>query len=213
MAKKLFCCLSPVILILLCGIFAFMFKDLLSVWIYIPSIMVLYWGLTLILIQIGIKLPNIKSVFSKPEGKIYWLFIAIIVGILPLITFLDNYQIVNIPLGLIILMLFSLVNAFFEELFWRGFILNYTFSSKILSFFYSAVLFTASHFVWGITSLAVRNIYTIVSVFIMAVAWNIINIKTKSIRWCIVSHFLADVLGLSLLSLLNIYIPAAGLLY
>jgi membrane protease YdiL (CAAX protease family) len=113
-----------------------------------------------------------------------------------------------------VLILFSIINAFIEEIYWRGFILDFTFSSKTVSSIYSIILFTLSHFVWGITSYASRNIYMIISVLIMAIFWTIIRLKTKSIWWCIFSHLLVDIFSLSTFALMNIYIPpSTGILY
>ena len=213
MNKKLFNFLSPVILIVICFSFAIIFKDLLSIYVYIPCIMVLYWGLSLLFVHICIKISSIKSFFKKPSGNILWLFIALILGFIPIMTLIDNIALINSPLTVVIIIVFALTNAFFEEMFWRGFVLNYIFSSKIISYIYSLILFTISHFVWAITSFAVRNIYTIIALIIFAAVWNIIRFKTKSIWWSIVSHFLVNFFSLSALAMVNIYIPSAGLLW
>ena len=110
--------------------------------------------------------------------------------------------------------LFSLINTFFEEIYWRGFLLENTFKSKILSSIYSTALFVISHlFIWGIFSFGNRNIFTIISLIIMGVVWCIVKNKTKSLRWNIVSHIMVDIFNLSVFVFLNLYIPEHGLLY
>jgi len=47
-----------------------------------------------------------------------------------------------------------------EELYWKGFVLDYTFSSKIASSLYSSVLFISSHLlIWGVFSLIPEHGY------------------------------------------------------
>ena len=147
MNKNIFNFLSPIILIIVCLIFAIIFKNLLSIYLYIPCIMVLYWGISLLFVHICINISSIKIFFKKPSGNIIWLIIAIIIGFIPIQTLIDNITLINSPFILILIILFALLNSFFEEIFWRGFVLNYTFSSKAISFIYSLTLFTISHFV------------------------------------------------------------------
>jgi len=105
---------------------------------------------------------------------------------------------------------FVLLNPFFEELYWRGFVLDYTFSSKIASLLYSSVLFILSHLlIWGVFSYGNRNYFLIGSLAIMSAVRCIVRIK-KSLWWCIVSHFLVDVFNLMVFVMLNLVIPEQG---
>ena len=205
MNKKIFCCLSPIILTIICFIFAIIFKDLLSIWVYMPCFLVLYWCLSLLFIHIGINISNIKGFFQKPSGSIGWLFLAIIIGFIPIVSFINYFHLLNSPFIITIVILLAIINPFFEEIFWRGFVLKFTFSSKKISFIYSVVLFTVNHIALAMTSLAVRSIYTFLSIIIMAIVWSVIRTKTKSIWWCILSHSLVNLFSLSALGLLNIY--------
>jgi membrane protease YdiL (CAAX protease family) len=102
---------------------------------------------------------------------------------------------------------FLIVNG----LYWRGFVLDYTFSSKIASSLYSSVLFVSSHLlIWGVFSYGNRNYFLIGSLAIMSAVWCIVRIKTKSLWWCIVSHFLVDAFNLLVFVMLNILIPEHG---
>jgi membrane protease YdiL (CAAX protease family) len=107
--------------------------------------------------------------------------------------------------------LFSILNPFFEELYWRGFVLDYTFRSKLSSSIYSSILFILSHlFIWGVFSYGNRNLYLIFSLVIMSIVWCIVRIRTKSLWWCIISHFFVDLFNLLVFVMLNIYIPKQG---
>ena len=89
--------------------------------------------------------------------------------------------------------------------------LDYTFSSKIVSSLYSSVLFITSHLlIWGVFSYGNRNYFLIGSLAIMSAVWCIVRIKTKSLWWCIISHFLVDVFNLMVFVMLNLVIPEQG---
>jgi membrane protease YdiL (CAAX protease family) len=44
----------------------------------------------------------------------------------------------------------------------------------------------------------------------MSIAWCIVRIKTKSLWWCILSHFFVDLFNLLVFIMLNIYVPDKG---
>ena len=211
MNKKLFNYLSPIILIGVCYIFVLFLNKIMNEWVFFPGVF-LYWILSFIFVYKITGVLSIKKYFDKPSGKIGWLILAIIVGCTTIPIFLRILPIVNLPL-LILSILFAIINPFFEEIYWRGFVLDFTFSLKIMSVIYSTILFVISHLIWGIYSLGVRNIYTLGTLLIISPIWCLIRIKTKSLWWCILSHFLVDLLNLGIFVMLNKYIPEYGLLY
>jgi membrane protease YdiL (CAAX protease family) len=104
-----------------------------------------------------------------------------------------------------------LLNPFFEELYWRGFVLDFTFSSKKASALYSSILFILSHLlIWGVFSYGNKNYFLIGSLAIMSTVWCIVRIKTKSLWWCIISHFFVDAFNLMVFVMLNLVIPERG---
>jgi membrane protease YdiL (CAAX protease family) len=209
MTKRIFSCVSPIILIALCHIFVVFLNKIMGQWIFIPAFIV-YWGLSVLIVFKITGISYIKTLLNKPVGKSGWLILAIIVGFLPFSILLRSLSIITIPLMLLHI-LFSIINPFFEELYWRGFVLDYTFRSKILSSIYSTILFIPSHlFIWGVFSYGNRNLYLIFSLLIMSIVWCIVRIKTKSLWWCIISHFFVDLFNLLVFVMLNIYIPEQG---
>jgi membrane protease YdiL (CAAX protease family) len=208
MYKMLFY-ISPIALIALCHIFVILSYKVIGQWIFIPAFIV-YWGLSGFTIVKLAGVKYVKSLFRKPCGKLGWLILSITVGFIPFPILLGNLSIITFPLMLLSILL-SIINPFFEELYWRGFVLDYTFSSKTVSSIYSSALFILSHLmIWGIFSYGNRNLFLIASLVIMSTVWCIVKIKTKSIWWCIVSHFFVNIFNLLVFVMLNIYIPEHG---
>jgi membrane protease YdiL (CAAX protease family) len=178
-------------------------------WVFVPAFIV-YWGLSALIVFKFAGFSYIKTLFNKPAGKTGWLILSIIVGFLPFSIVIMSLSVITVPLMLLSI-LFSIINPFFEELYWRGFALDYTFRSKLLSSIYSSILFILSHlFIWGVFSYGNRNLFLIGSLTIMSVVWCIVRIKTKSLWWCILSHFFVDLFNLLVFVMLNIYIPEIG---
>jgi membrane protease YdiL (CAAX protease family) len=209
MGKRIFSYVSPIALIVLCHLFVVFLYKIMGQWVFVPAFIV-YWGLCALIVVKFAGVSYIKNLFHKPVGKIGWLILSVIVGFLPFSIILMNFSIITVPLMLLSI-LFSIINPFFEELYWRGFVLDNTFRSKSLSSIYSSILFILSHlFIWGVFSYGNRNLYLIASLTIMSIVWCIVRIKTKSLWWCIVSHFFVDLFNLLVFVMLNIYIPEEG---
>jgi membrane protease YdiL (CAAX protease family) len=211
--KKIFAILSPIVVISLCGIFVIIFSKFILEWVFIPTA-IIYWLLSFTISLKIIGKETIKNYFNKPIGNIGWLILAIIIGFIPFSILLQNTNLLNDPIVILLWLLFSLINPFFEEIFWRGLLLENIFKSKAVSTIYSTVLFVISHLcIWGIFSYGNRNIFTIISLIIMGIVWCIIRYKTKSLWWSIISHIMVDGFNLCVFVFLNLYIPEQGLLY
>ena len=209
MSKIIISYVSPIVLVAFCHIFVVLLYKTMGQWVFVPAFIV-YWGLSVLIVLKLAGVLYIKNLFNKPAGKISWLILSIIVGFIPFSMVLSRLSIITVPL-MMLSILFSTINPFFEELYWRGFALDYTFRSKVLSSIYSSIIFILSHlFIWGVFSYGNRNLYLIGSLTVMSVAWCIVRIKTKSLWWCIISHFFVDLFNLLVFVMLNIYIPEQG---
>jgi len=105
-------------------------------------------------------------------------------------------------------LLFAIVNPFFEELFWRGVMLNshsinikfkVIVSSSIYVMFYVAI--------WGVFSEYWFSLYAMVSLFITSLILALMTVKTKSLLGSYLLHVVFDVLNLTALILMNNYTP------
>jgi membrane protease YdiL (CAAX protease family) len=209
MIKRMFYYLSPIVLIAACHLFVVFTYKIMGQWVFLPAIIV-YWGLSALIVFKFAGVSYVKSLFGRPIGKIGWLILSIIAGLIPVSIFFGNLSIIKFPL-MILSVSFSIINPFFEEIYWRGFVLDYTFSSKRIGSIYSIVLFILSHIcIWGVFSFGNRNLFLIVSLTIMSMVWCIVRIGTKSLWWCIISHFLVDLFNLLVFVMLNYYVPERG---
>ncbi len=173
-----------------------------SIVAWIPSFIFYYISISIVVI-LAFKffpLPK-KELFNFSFGKFpnIWLLLFTIIfpALIPLNTLLSHLNSVPILFFLYIL-IFSLINPFFEEIYWRG-ILYYLPFGKIFSVIYSAVLFSFSHyFFW---SYWFKTLYVIIpvviSTFIMGILWMIFMKIKKKIIYPIISHIIVDIFNLS----------------
>jgi len=209
MNKRVLGVISPIVLIFICSISTVLMNKVIGKWIFIPAF-ILYWGLSFLITVRIAGISSIKSWFQKPDGKVGWLILSIITGFIPFSIFLSHLSIITLPLMLLSIT-FAIINPFFEQLYWRGFLLDYTFKSKILNSIYSSILFILSHlFIWGVFSYGNRNFFLIGSLAIMSTIWCLVRVKTKSLWWCIISHILVDIFNLIVFVMLNMVVPEHG---
>ena len=72
---------------------------------------------------------------------------------------------------------------------------------------YTGALFSLNHLSLAVTSIACRNPVFLINTFILGILYGVVYYKTRSLRWLIIAHMLMDLLGISVLAFLNIYIP------
>jgi membrane protease YdiL (CAAX protease family) len=134
----------------------------------------------------------------KPFPKIGLLVLAILIpSILPIPAFITQAQYVP-NIFYVYILIFSLINAPFEEIYWRG-ILAFIPGNNIFRNVFTAGLFSFSHFVfWDYWYKSpIIMIPTIISTFIMGLLWMHFMNKQKNILYPILSHIVVDILNLS----------------
>ena len=97
------------------------------------------------------------------------------------------------------------------EAYWRGLIMDATASwGAFLSIAYSSVWFALSHpLIWGVHSTAMRQLPVVLALLFVGAIWGLVYRRSRSLRWTIAGHMLANFLGLAVPVLLNMYNPAA----
>jgi hypothetical protein len=152
---------------------------------------------------------SVKRWLAPAQGGWGWSALAVLLGLLGLTMFISSWQLVKPVLIFIPWLILGLVNPFLEEFYWRGLILDLTRDwSTWLRVGYSSAFFALNH-LYGIafTSIGARNPVFLVNTFILAILFSVIYLKTKSLRWLIVGHAMADLLGLSVPVFLNLWVP------
>lgn len=125
-------------------------------------------------------------------------FGVILPALLPLGFFVLNVTLVPLAvLGAIIV--FAIVNSYFEEVFWRG-LMVYLPASDWVRILYSGTLFAFSHwFFMGAYWLSNPRVLipVLITTFVMGIAWMWFYLRERSLAYTIASHLVVDILNLS----------------
>lgn len=171
----------------------------------------LYWGFIGVFIFIFGEKDRIIGWFKRPIFIKRWLIIGIIIGVFPIAgILLQNLNLINLYPGVFaFVIIFALINPWFEEGYWRGILLDAgERCPRWFNIVYSSILYAVSHpLMWGIYSIGNRSYQLLFVLFIMGIIWSLIRYKTSSLRWSVYSHFLVDIGNLSIFVFLNLYIP------
>ena len=197
----------PIAIIIAGSIIVSLFFKVMSNYTFIPSVLV-YWLLTFMVVILDCKKKNISisSYLKNTKAKFYLIILSLIVGCIPLPIFIFYVKNLNTSFLIISWAFVAIINPFFEEVFWRGYMLEHKAKMPLfIKVIYSTTLFTLSHvFIWGVFSTAMHSKELTISVFIMGIAWSFIYIKSKSIVLPYFSHLLVDIFNLSTLAMLNL---------
>ncbi|MEH7346530.1 CPBP family intramembrane glutamic endopeptidase [Bacillus sp. JJ1532] len=170
-----------------------------------------YWGLTGLIKLLFVPAEVYKDWLKKPVFIKKWLLFGLLIGIFPAVgILLPNVNLLlEYPHITLFLLLFALINPWFEEGYWRGLLLDAGESfPRRVTIMYSTLLFVLSHpFMWGVFSIANRSYQMYISLVVMGIIWSLIRYRTSSLRWSVYSHMLVDVGNLSVFVFLNLYIP------
>jgi membrane protease YdiL (CAAX protease family) len=210
-AKKLIPILAPIFVIALGAIITLIFYPFMDEWVWVILALV-YWGSSFLIAYKSLGKKAIRLFFQKPVGSRGWFVLSIVVGLIPLSILLLNLDLlVSFPFVTALWLLFAFINPFFEQVFWRGYLLSTLPFPVGWRVTYSAALFVASHpLMWGIFSIANRSWMAMVSLILMGFVWGVVYVKTKSLRWCYISHFMVNIGNLTVFVFLNLYIPPIG---
>ncbi len=200
--------IPPIILILIGFLISLIFNSLIGSMSWIALVIVYWSGISIIVYRDSKKSgKRIKEYFKMRNFRWYLILLALLVGIIPLPIFLISYKLFTTTFLIVSWLLVALINPFFEELFWRGYMLekgeDIRFGIKALI---SSVLFTLSHpAMWGVFSKPMLTKELIISVFIMGLAWSFIYKKSRSLVLPYFSHLLVDVFNCSVLAFVNLF--------
>lgn len=200
---SLFIFLSPFLILLftkLATIWSINFFPLMYSWIF--PFFIYYVCISIaVLIYCKSNRTSIKAFFPgnfKPIPNFRLLFLTIIIpALLPAFVFIT--QIKNVSLILLMYtILFAIINPFFEELYWRSFLSKLS-ENRVFVLIFSAFLFSFSHyFLWGFWFSSPLILFpTLGSTFIMGILWMIFYQRQKNFLYLYISHFIVDILNLS----------------
>ena len=208
---NLFPIFAPLCVIALGAFAAYVSHLFINEWAWVFLALV-YWSSSFLMAYKALGKESMPSLFKTPAGSKGWFALSIFVGLIPLsILLLNLHLLVSFPLVTVLWILFAFINPFFEQVFWRGYLLQKLPFQAGWRIVYSTALFVLSHpLMWGIFSIANRSWMAMASLVIMGAVWSIVYLKTKSLRWCYISHVMADIGNLTVFVFLNLYIPPVG---
>jgi CAAX protease family protein len=204
---------SPVLVVTLGHFAAQLFTALLGQWAWV-GVAFVYWGSLLFIIAWLGDRPRIKPWFAQPQGSRWWLFLALAIGLISFpLLFIPNIHILrSVPL-LIAWFAFAVINSVCEEAYWRGFLLDEMSDlPRAFGVVYSSLLFIAIHpLMLGVFSRIQAfdpahplNLLPFILILVMiSLVYCLVYLKTKSLRWPILSHFLSDLGNLSIFLFMN----------
>ncbi|GAF63480.1 hypothetical protein BTS2_0371 [Bacillus sp. TS-2] len=207
--KRVAILFTPPFIILVGCITAITFSSFIDEWAWIPLALV-YWaaiGMCVYFLKGDKKVKDWlrKSVSSKTS-----VILAFVFGLFPMTILFMNVHLFESPLIIVLWIGFALINPWFEEIYWRGLLLDAAagIMSKWIGVGYSTIFFMLSHpLMWGVFSIANSHYHVFVYLFLLGIIWSIIYYKTGSLRWAIFSHFLVNIGIMTVPVFLNIYIP------
>ncbi len=176
-------------------------------WAWLPT-MLIFWTMIAVVVGWGRTRPPTEWL-CRPRGSAVWSILAVAVGLLSLRDFTSGWRVLgSLQVGGLWLA-FGLVNPWFEEAYWRGLLIDASKGWRGLGLLYSAVAFALSHpLVWGVNCSALRHPAVVMVLALVGILWGLAYWRTTSLRWTIVGHACANLLGLSVPVMLNLYVPA-----
>jgi len=165
-----------------------------TAWIFVSGFYAIWLIVSLVLL---LKVRDIKEMFSESKNRT-WNFVFVPVVVLIFIfVFVPNLRLLKWNYWLILNCIICLVNPFIEEIYWRGLVSKIS-DVPLFSFLFSSLTFAAGHsLLFGINSPGVAGLVGFVGAYIVGSLFWICYYKTKSLRGCVVSHFMIDVAGMA----------------
>ena len=205
---------SPLLIVGLGHYAAVICTQLFGQWAWV-GVSVIYWGSIAVLLALFGSFGSLKRWLRPSVGQPWWLALAVVLGLaaFPILLIPNVHLLSRVPLA-IAWFFWGMGNAFFEEVYWRGFLLDETQGlPRVPVCAYCIVLFTAIHpLMLGVFAkaqafdptnpLALLPFGLIVAA--LATAYTIIYLRTGSLRLPIFSHYLSDLGNMSLFIFMNL---------
>jgi membrane protease YdiL (CAAX protease family) len=199
--------LSPVAVIALGNAVQHVAGRTLGAWAWLPT-MLAFWAATAGVIVWARRDNPPKNWFAPPGGGVVWSALAAGVGLLSAREFAAGWRVLDSPAFFVLWLAFGLVNPWFEECYWRGLLIDAA-RWKGVGVIGSTIVFVLSHpLIWGVHSPALRHPAALAGLGLVGAVWGVTYWRTGSLRWTIVGHSCANLLGLSVPVLLNVHVPA-----
>ncbi len=196
--KQCFLLISPVLIIGIQRVIAIALFPIQSNWVWVPFVLV-YWLIIFMLVKIFAPQMTLREIIKRPVGSWGWPIVALAVGLSGISFCLENLDYYTVPGYVIAGFVLALINPFFEETYWRKLMLD-AFSHKSMAIFYNSTLFGLLHlFSFSVISSPNRDFLIFPITLVLGLVYSLVYLKTGSLRYVIISHFIMDIFGFSAL--------------
>ncbi len=198
---------SPILIVILGSLAAQLSLPVLGDWAWAVAVPV-YWGSMAVVVVWLSGWQQVKTWFGKPRGSFFWPVLAVLVGLsaFPLLLVPNMSLLQRTPLLTGLWLVFGLVNGTIEEVYWRGFLLKEIRGWPLwLTVTYSSIFFISIHFLMlGSFSASLFNIPFLVILTIITISFDLIFLRTGSLRWGVLSHIVNDWGNLNIFVFMNL---------
>lgn len=165
-----------------------------TAWIYVC---LFYAGWILASLFLLLRKQDVQELFAPVKSRQWGVIGLPFVFVAFYFVFIPNRELLKWDCWLLLHLIICLVNPFMEEMYWRG--LAGKFSSRPLySYLFSTIAFAASHpLVLGVNSPGVAGWIGFTGTFLVGSMLWLVFFKTRSLRLCVLIHFLIDFFGVA----------------
>jgi membrane protease YdiL (CAAX protease family) len=200
--------LSPIAVIATGQIVVRLVDARLGVWGWAPAVGGYWLVLGILIMRVGGR--HAVSRWATPStGSALWPVLAVVCAVAPTLPMLPGSWHLLLQMRVWApTIVFVLINPLVEEGYWRGLLMDAaTGWSPLTAIAYTSVLFTLNHLWFAHFVVAARHPVVSAFQFVLSVVLALVYVKTRSLRWPVAAHFLANLLSPTVAMLLNLYVP------
>src|SRR5215213_249249 len=165
-----------------------------TAWVYITAFYAVWLILSLMFL---VSIRDLNKMFSASKNRKWNLVFIPIIFLVVYFIFIPNITLLKWDYWLLLNIVICLVNPFLEEIYWWGLVSKIS-DKPFQSFLFSSLGFAASHsLLFGVVSPGVAGWIGFAGTFFVGALFWLCYYKTKSLRGCVLSHFLIDVVGMA----------------
>ena len=196
--------ISPVIVLVLGNAAARISRHLWGVWSWIPVILV-YWSTLAAILGFADGWTSFRHWLQPSQGAWGWRLLSFATTALFIPVFLLNFRSLNQAWVISSWLAVAIIDPWLEEGYWRGLLMDAASGwPGWLVIAYTTVWFGLSHpLLLGVNVKTLSGLPGFFGTVFTGTIWSTVYWKTRSLRWPIFSHFVVDLLSVSVLVFLN----------
>ena len=196
--------LSPIVVLVFGNLTARISGRMLGVWWWIPVLLV-YWLTLAIIMAFAGGWSAFRRWLRPSQGAWGWRLLSFVTTALFLPVFLLNFRSLIEPWVILSWLAIAMTDPCLEEGYWRGLLLDSASGwPGWLRIANTTFWFGLSHpLLLGVNVKALAGLPGFIGTVFTGAIWSTVYWKTRSLRWPIFSHFVVDLLSVSVTVFLN----------